>query len=450
MPNNREWAILLWLAVGLIWLLRGRKVRSDAFGLLKSFLTPKIFGPFLGLLGYITLEIWLASKTLLWDSSLTKDAIIWTITTGVVLFFNFAEASKRPQFFRRRLLTAFEIVVFLEVFTNLFVLSLPAELVLQPILVMLGLLSAAAPFVASRNPAREDSYLKVGRFMTNGLAVAGFSLLLFSIVQLLANWNSLDKGNLAQQFALPVWLTIGVLPYVYFLSVYANYDTIFNGIRWGAPGDGRARLRAKLAIVLTCHLRARQSGAISFGQAGQIARHATSFREARRSVRQAHQSRQDAERAVIEEQQRLKRYAGSDGTDETGRRLDRREFKETTKALRWLATCQMGWYRNQSERYHADLLERLGDNFSLQKLTQPSGIQMAVSDDDQTWYAWRRTVTGWCFAIGAAGPPPNQWLYDGSEPPGGFPGDHPSWGSAAFSDEASLNWSEPPPQAVAS
>ena len=28
--------------------------------------------------------------------------------------------------------------------------------------------------------------------------------------------------------------------------------------------------------------------------------------------------------------------------------------------------------------------------------------------------------TGWCFAIGAAGPPPDRWEYDSPEPPGRF------------------------------
>jgi hypothetical protein len=53
----------------------------------------------------------------------------------------------------------------------------------------------------------------------------------------------------------------------------------------------------------------------------------------------------------------------------------------------------------------------------------------------RAWYAWRRTVTGWCFAIGAAGPPPDRWEYDGPEPPGGFPSKGRGWG-----DKANRNW----------
>ena len=64
----------------------------------------------------------------------------------------------------------------------------------------------------------------------------------------------------------------------------------------------------------------------------------------------------------------------------------------------------------------------IGDDFTRQGLPKESGIALRVSKDGQAWYAWRRTVTGWCFAIEAIGQTPNQWEYDGPEPPQGFPG----------------------------
>jgi hypothetical protein len=78
----------------------------------------------------------------------------------------------------------------------------------------------------------------------------------------------------------------------------------------------------------------------------------------------------------------------------------------------------------------------LGDDFSRQGLSSPpSGISMLVSKDGQRWYAWRRTPSGRFFAIGAAGPPPDQWLYDGPEPPGDFPGLGEEWGEDPFADK---------------
>ncbi len=101
----------------------------------------------------------------------------------------------------------------------------------------------------------------------------------------------------------------------------------------------------------------------------------------------------------------------------------------------------MGWYRNNdANRYRSDLLEFVLDGYAGRRLPDPPGIEMRVSDDGQRWFAWRRTVSGWVFAIGAAGPPRDQWEYDGPDPPAGFPGEDPAWGPRAYGDDANVNW----------
>ena len=65
-------------------------------------------------------------------------------------------------------------------------------------------------------------------------------------------------------------------------------------------------------------------------------------------------------------------------------------------------------------------------------------VTMKVAPKGKAWYAWRRTVSGWCFAIGSAKAPPDQWRYDGAEPPTGFPGKDSKWGPTAF--EQTINW----------
>jgi hypothetical protein len=150
------------------------------------------------------------------------------------------------------------------------------------------------------------------------------------------------------------------------------------------------------------------------------------------------ESRREKARAVAEEQEQLRRYAGSDDTDAEGRRLDRREFRETMKALHWLAACMEGWYSNEDrgpKRYRADLLEAFGPDFFKPFGLPDHGVIMKVAKNGKAWYAWRRTVTGWCFAIGAAGPPPDRWEYDGPEPPRRCPSKGQGWG-----DKANRNW----------
>lgn len=438
MLNNREWATLIWLGILLgifiVWALSSRDVRSSFGDILRTVLSPIILVPLGAMLGFVALEVWLGHEVRLWRGDLTKDTVTWIIFSGSVLLFKFDEAAKHPHFFRRRVAAVLRVTGFLEFFVNLYVLNLLAELLLQPFVAVLAMTSA----VAGRDEQSRSKKLADGL-----LALTGFSLLIFTVRELYLSWGRIDKHAFVLQLLLPIWLTVGLLPFVYLVSLYANYESAFRHINH-ATHDRKARWRAKLALLIKLHFRSRASHDFAGPWYQRIAS-APNFGAARRVVAEFQQSRRDAERAAIEKQERLRRYAGSDETDDAGRRLDRREFKETMKALHWLAICQMGWYRNRGKRYRAELLEVLGSYFTRQGLPPDPGITMKVSKNGKAWYAWRRTVTGWCFAIGAAGPPPDQWEYDGPEPPQGFPGKDRGWGKRLFSDEVNLNWSEPEP-----
>jgi hypothetical protein len=430
MLNNREWAILIW-GVGIFLILMGRReIRSSVGQLLRLALSPPLLIPLLLMVGYVVGEIWLGYKARLWRSDLIKDTIVWFMISALALFSRYDQASKQPRFFRRRLLAAISISVFLEFFANLFVLNLIAELALQPLLLLLGLLIAVTE--------REERFRALRTPLNALLALIGLSILTYSVRQLFISWNAVDKPVTALQFAVPIWLTIGLLPYVYLLSLYSNYQSAFHAIDVHSD-NRRSRRRAKLALVTKLHLRTRDS--YRFGGSPWLERivSARTFPAARRVVADFQESRREEERVAAEERKRLQRYVGSDETDGEGQRLDRREFKETMKALYWLADCMEGWYYNQDregKRYRADLLDVFGpDFFKPFGLPPESGITMKVAKNGKAWYAWRRTVTGWCFAIGAAGPPPDRWEYDGPEPPGRFPSKGRGWG-----DNANRNW----------
>jgi hypothetical protein len=431
MPNNREWAILIWLGVFLIWAVSRKDIRQSLGQVLRAAATPKILLPLAVMLGYIVLEAWLGSNVSLWRGDLTKDTIVWVIVSALVLFVNFSKASTEPHFFRRRVAATVGVTEFLAFFTNLFVLSLIAELFLQPFLALLAMLAAYA--------GTDRRYRQVKRLTEGLLAVIGLLLLILSVRELVTSWSDVGRHRLLLQLALPIWLTIALLPFVYLLGLFANYELVFMRIDQLAS-DRKVRRRAKLALLTKFYFRARESGTFA-GQWYLKLSTSTSFEAARAVIDDFRESEREKERAAEEEQDHLQRYTGSDETDVDGRRLDRREFKETISALQWLATCQMGWYRNERQkgRYRRDLLEALGNDFTSHGLPH-SGIVMRVAKNGQAWYAWRRTVTGWCFAIGAAGPPGDQWEYDGPEPPQGFPGKDRRWGSRPFSDEVSRNW----------
>ena len=123
-------------------------------------------------------------------------------------------------------------------------------------------------------------------------------------------------------------------------------ELYLHGLAHCATSDWRARWRTRFVLVRDFRLRRNELRSFTWMWIKRAA-WAQDVTGARAVVRQFRDEQRAAEQAKLDAEERLQRYGGSNKTDTEGRRLDRREFKETTEALRFLATCQMGWYQNR-------------------------------------------------------------------------------------------------------
>jgi hypothetical protein len=381
----------------------------------------------LAMAGYMALEVWAGWRVGIWNNGLLKPTLLWALLSGGVMFLRSNKAAADSRFFRTLLAETVAIGVFVEFFINIFVMSLPAELIIQPVIVAMALTRAVA--------GHEHKNRQVRKFLDALLMLAGFAFLAYAFWRMSTDWSTLDASKVTLEFLLPVWLTAGLLPYVYVLSLVITYDSALRGINWAAKG-GRPRWRAYLALVAGLHFRHRDVKAFNWNRARQLVE-ASSLSAARAVMRDFRRERRAALEAIAEEEERERRYAGSNETDQAGRRHDRREFDATVDALRFLGTCQSNWHRTRGGRYRDDLLAMIGNDF--RGLPAESGIELRVSGDGQSWCAWRRTISGWCFAIGAGGPPPDQWEFDGPDPPRDVPGRDAEWGDS-LDLARNVNW----------
>ena len=434
MLNNRELAALIWISAAVLWAFSKTSVRRSFVGVIKAFLKLQILLPLVAMFAWVGLELWVGVRLALWSTALAKATILWTLGSAGVLLFNCTQIDSNGadvHFFRRTILATVGVTAFVEFFVNLYVMSLAAELIFQVVV--------AVPSVMVAVAGQKPEYKSVKAFCERVLALIGFALFALAARQVYLDWCQLDARELLLDLALPVWLTVGLAPFLYVFSIYVAYDVIFRRIRGEKTGRA-SRWRSRLALLSVLHFRADTVRKLApYWYVTRKLGEAQTFSAARGVVAEFLDTLSRREQAKLDEEERLRRYSGSEGLDDGGRRLDRREFAETIDALRWLATCQMGWHRNGG-RYRRDMLRVLGDDFTRHGLPGESGITLHVAQDGQSWYAWRRTVTGWCFAIGAAGPPPDEWTYDGPEPPKGFPGRDSSWGDGPFADRVNRNW----------
>ena len=417
--------ILLTALAALAFIGSGRKDLLRSTGaLIRSLAQPKLLVPSLIYAGVLLAALIPASCMGIWQSSLWPATVLWLIISGLGLLFRLDEAIRDPHFFRRAILRALGAVALVEFIVNLESFALYIEIPLQ----LLAMVSAAIVAMAKGSRSQPASAVASTYFVLLAAVAAAWG-----IWYLASSWSQLDHGLLLREFLLPIWLTPVALSLVYLLSVWAAYETAF--IRMNFVNEGPL-FGQKLALVLRSGVRLRNLQRLRGDGAYQLGR-TFGFREAWREVGQIQRDRVQEIEAEASAQRRLVENAGLRGVDETGKQLDRREHLETREALYWLAVCQMGHYR-KCQAYRDDILPIVEPSFAQNGLPDSSGVVIRVAADGQSWYAERQTITGHWFAIGAAGPPPDQWLYDGKETAPGFPEekawDH--WGGG----QHSTNW----------
>jgi hypothetical protein len=431
--NSREWASLVWLGIVLIVLVFAApksQLRASFWTVFRSAFATKLTIVWIIYATWIVILVALADWANIWKAVLTKDTVIWTVTAGLALLTGFTEASE-PGYFRRAVLKAVSVVAILEYLVTLAIFSLWTELLLQPVV----FLFAVAPIVA-REPEQRTSWQYIS---TRFFAVFGLVLLAHTARTLWASWGSIDWKLSTLQALWPIALALWVLMLVFALAVVASYEQAF--LRLNRSRGGKAGTwKGKLGLVLALGLRPGWIHEAAKGGTFHVAR-ANSIRDALEAARRFKAERIAERRLEDAYQTDLVRYTGSSELDDQGRPTrDKREFRETVRALEWLHTCQMGWYRRSPVGYKPDLIEHFSDDFTTQGLPIPSGITMNVANDGERWYAWRQTPGGHYFAIGASEGPPNQWLYDGPEPPRNFPGIGVEWGEAPYLGDHARNW----------
>lgn len=428
--NNREWAIAIWLAVFVVVVLLIPASRRSVPDLAKIFLGHRIFVPFMLMVGYTAGVIAVLTALGVWDGTLVTPTIVWFLTTAVVNFLRLPRAMKEHGYFRKLAAGAIAAPVAVQFLVDMYPFSLMGEIFLQGGFVVFGLLAAVA--------ALKPEHASVRRLFNVLIGILVIIVVVHSIVEITGQWSKIDFVAEAKKFLLPIGMTAAFLPLLYGLTVYAAYDSAVAHMRATVPA-GTPVAKGVLALVIRTGFSVRKLGAVTRRTQMNMAR-ATTLAEGKASFDEGQAAETARLQELSDKKRRLLDNAGVPGVDQAGQQLDQREFAETKDSLSYLHLCHAGHYR-QRGRYRDDLLDMLGpDTFAKKGLPEGAGITMHVADDGQQWWAWRKTVTGWVFAIGASEAPNDRWEYDGPSVPLGGPGVDPAWRHFMVPAEPHQHW----------
>ena len=229
--------------------LAPRVAQVETSGIDPSILCASIIIALSTMFIWIGLELWVGSKLSIWDAALTKPTLIWAIGSGGVLFFNCQSAGSKPHFFRQTMMGTVGVVVFVQYFVNLHSMSLLAELLLQ------GLILAATLMILGAQ--RRPEFRRAERFLELLLGLVMLGLVAYSARQLYLDWYTTQLTELALEFSLPIWLTLGLLPYIYLLAAVMAYELAFRLLNSFHP-NRHAHWLAHASLLISFRLSIRQ------------------------------------------------------------------------------------------------------------------------------------------------------------------------------------------------
>jgi hypothetical protein len=250
--NNREWATLVWLGVVVVLVFWWKRTRQPVLNLVRSAMTSLLAVLVAGLWVWTAGIVVLGAWAHLWTGDLLKDTAIWAIGPALALIWGLAKAPTDPRFFRRVVLGTVKVSVLVECYMNLQVFGFVQELVLLPVVTSLAVLDQFA--------GTDQKYRPAKRLFDYILAGIGLAVLAYVTIALIGNWHQQNPLHDVRELALPVWLTIGALPYILGVSLFFNYECAFRGLAQSSK-DVDAVRRAKLALLVGLNVRSHRVGA---------------------------------------------------------------------------------------------------------------------------------------------------------------------------------------------
>jgi uncharacterized membrane protein len=244
--NSRELAALVWLLLFALWAARIPSVRRSVPSVLGALVRPRV-SVVLALMGaYVVAAVLGLQRLGLWNLSQLKDTLVWTIVFAFLALFEVPNISKNPALLKTEIRKVISIALIVAFFVNWYVMSFWLEFLLQPILAMVVLV----PLAMGTSP----EYARVSSVFGAIQAVIGLSIFAFVLVNVIADLRSVASLQTLRDLALPAVLTILYVPFLYGLSLYAAYDSLFGRFRIFIPHEA-VRAYARRRTVTLCHMR---------------------------------------------------------------------------------------------------------------------------------------------------------------------------------------------------
>lgn len=219
MPNNRELALLIWLALFIIWASRKPGMRRALSGLMRAFFARKVFTLVALMVLYLVAVVIGFRYLNLWQPSHFTATLLWGVSVGLVTLINLNSISEDEHYFRKTALEQVRLLVLLEFFINFYVFDLWVEMVLVPITVFIGGMLAYAE--------SDSKYAAVKRLLDVVMAIFGAALVVFAVYKAVTDFSAFATASTLRDFVLYPLMSLAFLPFTYIAALWVRYEGLF-------------------------------------------------------------------------------------------------------------------------------------------------------------------------------------------------------------------------------
>lgn len=244
--NTREMAVIFWLLIMIVWVISQKTIRKSLFDVFRALFKLKILSVIISAILYTVLVAYILAKVGIWEWTLLKDVIYWFIAIAFVLLMNTNKATQEKGFFLNVLKDNLKIILVLEFLLTLYTFNLLAEIVLVPILVIIGVISAFA--------ATKKEYLPVKKLFDFILSLIGIFFIIFALGKVFGDFQNIANSQSLRTLILPPLLTAAFIPFVYFFALIMAYETLFIRLSIFNKKNPSLIKFAKYKIMRLCHL----------------------------------------------------------------------------------------------------------------------------------------------------------------------------------------------------
>ncbi|MGE3491561.1 MAG: hypothetical protein AB7N29_16270 [Vicinamibacterales bacterium] len=163
--------------------------------------------------------VWMLATVGLWKAADTKDTIVWFVLSGCAVALSGVQMHSRVPSVQQILKDQLGALIVIEYLIATFTFSFWVEFLLAPMIAFFALLNGVAQAKAE--------YASVRQVTGCLLAVVGFVVAGMALRATFMAIDQISLPSVAREIALPILLTVTMLPVAYAFFVISAYEQIF-------------------------------------------------------------------------------------------------------------------------------------------------------------------------------------------------------------------------------